>query len=287
MRLIIFSCLTLCSALSMAETHLISPEWEFSDDFEGTEDKSFWGDPAYAYYGEVCPGSDQFGKSLIFTYLKDTPAGNSWSEKRFDLPFNAVQMEFSYDLYTPSNFVRPTRNQKNFVIWSGAYGSFNANTSIASENWPVDGGSTPSVNISVDGKNFGHTMSTEKPLMMENHAGTWNRIHVFIELAKEEGDYGRVEISKDGNFLNGNNHPYAKSDSSISELSKQFEYSSRGNFLDQGYLMGWANAGFLEKTALCIDNFTMKANSTFKTTTDGPRMKDRSPVMDDNVVIEQ
>jgi hypothetical protein len=270
----------------MAETHLISPEWEFSDDFEGTEDKSFWGNPTYAYYGEVCPGNDKFGKSLVFTYLKDTPASASWSEKRFKIPLNAVQLEFSYDLYTPSNFVRPNRNHKNFYIWSGKYGLFNSNTAVASENWPIDGGSTPSIYLGVDGNNFGHTMSTKEPLMLKNHAGTWNRIHVFIELAKKEGAYGRVEISKDNNYLNGNKHPFATSDSSV-ELSKHFEYSSRGNYLDQGYLMGWSNESYLEETDFCIDNFTMKGNSTFKATTDGPRMKDRSPVMDDNVVIEQ
>ncbi|WP_028671348.1 hypothetical protein [Saccharospirillum impatiens] len=283
-HLLVSSLFFTISSLAYAETSLINPDWIFQDDFESTEDRSFWGSEAYTDFGVTCPGDNSNGKSLVFNYQADKPdAGNSWSEKRFKLPVDAVQLEMSYDLFVPTDYIRSPRNHKNFVLWSGTYGKFNANISVSSESWPTDGGATPSVYIGEDGNNYGHSLNRLRPHMYTNNSGRWQRVHVFLELATEQGDYGKFEISKDGVFINGTHHPDAKTDSST-DLSNQINYANRGNFIDQGYLMGWVNGGFDTETSFCVDNFEIKVNTSHGETTGGPNLS-YAPVLN-NVTIQ-
>ncbi|MEX1216424.1 hypothetical protein [Saccharospirillum sp.] len=271
------------AALATAETSLVDPDWTFKDDFEASEDRSFWGSEAYTEYGVSCPGTSAGGNSLIFKYQPDKPdSDNSWAEKRFQLPLDAVQIEMTYDLFVPDNYVRSPKNHKNFVLWSGTYGKFNANVSVSSESWPTDGGSSPSVYIGEDGNNYGHSLNRLRPHMYTNNQGKWQKVHVFLELATQQGDYGKFEISKDGAFINGTHHPDARTDSSV-DLANQINYASRGNFIDQGYLMGWVNGGFDTLTTFCIDNFEINATSSHGETTGGPNLS-YAPVMNDVTV---
>lgn len=280
-----FSITLLASSLVSAESRLENPDWEFKDDFEGEIDASFWKTAGHdTVYGAYCPEAPGASKALVFSYQPDDPEpGHGWAERRFDIPVNAVQLEMSYNLYVPSNYVQTSGNHKNFVLWSGTYGKSKANISVSSESWPTSsGGSSPSVYIGVDGANYGHTMVDPRPILMEDGAGEWVRVHVFLDLAKYEGDYGRFEISKNGNYLTGNMHPQAVSYAKTA-LSEQINYAENGNFIDQGYLMGWANGGFAEETNFCIDDFSMRANTAHKEVAGGP-VADQRPKLDPHSV---
>lgn len=259
-----------------SETRVTSPDWSFQDDFEGRKDSNFWTRGRSVNYGQSCPGSNKNGKSLVFDYIPGQPqSGHGWSEKRFELPVNAVQVEMSYDLFIPSNYVRAPGNHKNFVLWSGAYGKSNANISVSSESWPASGGATPSIYIGQDGSNHGHRRVRTTPLLMENNEGEWVRIHAFVNLARADGHYGTFEIFKNGEFIAGNRHPDIESFASRTPTAEHIAYAHRGNYIEQGYLLGWANGGFNERTTFCIDNFSIKANETHKPTASGPMASER------------
>lgn len=284
-KTLFFSIALLTSSVVDAESRLVDPEWEFKDDFEGERNSDFWVSVGHGTtYGAHCPEAPDASKALLFSYKPlDPEPGHGWAERRFNIPVNAVQMEMSYNLYVPLNYVQTEGNHKNFVLWSGPYGKSKANISVSSESWPTSyGGSSPSVYIGVDGANYGHAMVDPRPILMEEGAGQWIRVHVFLDLAEHEGDYGRFEISKNGNYLIGNMHPgaisYAKT-----ELREQINYAERGNFIDQGYLMGWANGGFAEETIFCIDDFSMRANTKHNEVVGGP-VADQRPRLDPHSV---
>jgi hypothetical protein len=215
-------------------------------------------------YGVPCESDPTHdGDVLYFRYMdRETFGSNhSWSEQRFRLPINARQLEISYDLFVPANYMHSSGNQKSIVVWSGNYGTSNANISIKTENWPVDHGATPSVHIGVDGTDYGHNMLSSDSRMLADGYGKWQRVHFYVELAESEGNFGRFALHKDGWFITGTHHPDVAAGYTSTPPSELISYSTRGNFIDQGYLLGWANGGFSEKTYFCIDNFSIKANS--------------------------
>lgn len=246
------------------EIHLENSEWSFQDDFEGSEDQHFWSSGHSSYYGVACSSDPQSsGKVQKFVYEKDVPEpGESWSEKRFRLPIKARQIEMTYRLYVPANYMPSPQNQKNYIFWSGDYGGSGSNMAVSSESWPASGGAKPSIYIRTGKAGMGHSMMRGGPNLYNNHQGGWQKIHIYIELAEKDGEYGIMEIHRNGVLVNGTQEQNIELGySGAPPLDKQLSYGSRGNWLDQGYLLGWAKGGFREKTVFCIDDFSIKANS--------------------------
>lgn len=261
-----------------------TPDFSFTDSFETDAKPTFWSDSTYAYRNSACPGSSTYGNSLLFKYYPDTPEKNSsFAEQRFDIP-NSVQLEISYSIYVPENYVTSTRNHKNFFLWSGAYGVSNSNISLGSESWPNSNGASPSLYIGEDGNNYGHAMNSYKENLYTNNAGQWIDVHIYAELADEEGDYGVFNISKNGYLINGTAHPNVNENYGAPDISNQVAYSSRGNYISSGYLLGWANGGFSELTEFCIDNFSIKANETIKATVGQPEVASKPILIDSSVI---
>lgn len=286
MRLIInrvfFLALLVLSPSAMCEISIENPEWYIQDDFEGSEDSKFWDAGHDAVHGASCSSDpNQRGKVLKFTYKKGVPEPNEgWSEKRFWLPMKARQIEMSYRLFVPGNYVHAPKNHKNFVFWSGKYGGLNANMSIASESWPASGGAKPSLNISEDGHNYGHSDLSGGRNMYDDRQGSWVNMHVYIELAEKEGDIGLVEIHRNGVLVAGTKDPRMKiAYTGAPPVNQQMKFSSRGNFLERGYLLGWVNGGFQETTVFCVDDFTMKANSNIRGASASSRPRTPSSVV--------
>ncbi|MBU2863957.1 hypothetical protein KO489_08910 [Reinekea forsetii] len=273
---IILSTFLVASLVNAEQSIKGNADFIIEDNFESLTESSFWTSDAWADRSVNCPGSSEYGKSLVFTYAPDRPEeGSSWSEQRFEIPLNAVQIEMEYDLFVPANYVKAPGNHKNFVFWSGTYGMAAGNLALVSESWPTDGGSTPSLSIGLDGNVYGHTMNNNDDILYVNGLGSWINVHVYIELADSEDDFGVFDISKNGNLINGTSHPNVEENWGAPVISQQVSYSSRGNFLKYGYLLGWANGGFSEVTQFCIDNFKFKANSTIKATEGVPEISYR------------
>src|SRR5690606_36314656 len=98
------------------------------------------------------------------------------------------------------------------------------------------------------------------------------RIHVYIELAKEPGDYGRIEVFSDGKLLTGTSHPDLVPRDYAPVGNKQLKYTSSGNYIDQGYLLGWMDhkKSGRETMHLGVDNFKIKVRTAVGATNNSP-----------------
>ncbi len=259
-----------------AQTILINPEWEFFDDFEGTRDYSFWdGNGVSLNYGVNRLGTDS--KVLEMIYIPNSEGhGDSWSEYDFNLGINAVQVEVSFKMFTPSNYVPIEYNHKFFYLFSGNYGNSIANIVINSEAWGNGSVALPSINPGVDQYNYGHSWNTDQIPIYEAGSGEWSTYQIFLELATDSMDYGFYEIYKDGELLvatyvpnlnnwgwSGNINPNFNGNELIKYATSTI--NNGGNFIDQGTLLGWANGdpdgGFLVDTKFLIDDLRVRANS--------------------------
>ncbi|MCF6296679.1 MAG: T9SS type A sorting domain-containing protein [Flavobacteriaceae bacterium] len=254
-----------------AQTTLVDPEWEFFDNFEGTINNSFWqGSGTYVNYGVNRP--DATSKVLEMTYIPNSEGGgDSWSEYDFNLGIDAVQVEVSFKMFTPSDYVPIENNHKLFYLYSGAYGHANANIVVNSEGWGSTSGARPSINVGVDGFNMGHSMNPAQLSVWKPNEGKWSTIHIFLSLATKAGNFGYYEIFKDGVLLTSTSLDLTKGWAHGIPANEQIYYSTSGNFIDKGTLLGWANGatggGFLVDTKFLIDDFRIRANATFGTTT--------------------
>jgi hypothetical protein len=273
---------------AVAQTKIVSPEWSFTDDFEGDLDKGFWLGGVSVDYGYDDP-TDSSNKVMKMSYRPNSEgAGDSWSEYDFSIGVNAVQVEMSWRQYIPTNYKHIERNHKVFALWSGKYGVINSNISLMTEAWGSDkyNGALPSLYIGMDGKNFGHTMNANHTPIWEDYEGRWVYIHVYAELAKEEGDYGVFEVYRNGELITGTNSTtLSKSYDSAPDGRNLIEYAERGNYLDQGTLLGWANGadsgGFENVIDFLVDDFKITANSVH-----GETINLSAPTSPKNVTID-
>lgn len=252
----------------IGQTKIVEPDWVFEDDFEGGEDGSVWGSSTRISYGVACSSDSNYSsKVLQFNYQGDPD--NSFSEKRFAFPAS-TQVEISYRFFVPANYTHkaPGGNNKLFALWSGSYGVAASNISILSEyNRSSTGqaGSHPDLYIGEDGNNYGHTSYFDQSgdrIFLEND-GAWHNMHIYVELAEQEGAYGKAEIWLDNRLILSNEWPLdVQYDAKGVPSSQQIAYSTRGNFLDQGYIFGWANSGFDEETVFCVDDFVLKTRDS-------------------------
>jgi len=251
---------------------IVAPDWTFTDGFESTADHTFWlGDGESVEYGVEDPTEPQ-NKVMKMIYTPDLlPSNDAWSEYDFRLGIDAVQIEMSWKQYIPASYHHIEKNHKVFALWSGEYGKIKANISVSSEAWGNDteGGALPSVYTGVDGNNYGHNMNSVKTKIWADGEGQWTNMHVFLELAENNNGYGRMDIYRDGQLLTStHSSTLNKSYSSAPDGIHLIPYSNRGNFIDQGTLLGWANGdegvngGFTTETVFLIDDFSIKARAS-------------------------
>jgi len=245
-------------------------DWSFYDHFSGGKNHDFWlGNGHNTDYGVTDP-TDPSNKVMAMTYIPNSEgSGDSWSEHDFKLPIQAVQIEMGWRMYIPPNYTPIENNHKVFALWSGTYGKANAHISVSSEAWGTPSGARPSVYVGVDGHNYGHAMLSTPTYIWEpqNGKGEWISIKVLLDLAEFEGDFGRLDVYKNGILLTSTHHPkLTKPYRSAPTPPSIINYSTSGNFIDQGTVLGWANGdtGFREKTIFLIDDFYIKANTTHK-----------------------
>lgn len=189
--------------------------------------------------------------SLRFHYPAAEDGKDSFSEQRFVIPNGASVLTISYDLYVPDNFYHrdqtSSENNKFLFLWSGTYGTVASHQSVGFEYWPafLAGGSRDdsvlSHHLGPDQTDWGHKTPTRVPVLSVADRGQWVNFSVYVKLSSETGKDGRIIVKKNGNTL--------------FDVQNLANYSQSGNYLDQGYLLGWSNSGFAEDTYFYVDNF--------------------------------
>ena len=265
---------------------LTNPEYVYTDNFEGARDTAFWTRIVNAGRGNhlQTPGTTGARTHLFHMNMPGTPIGvdgqdtvvsgdHTWSEAKFKIPINAVQLQISYDLFIPTNFKQGAKGFKGFAtLWSGTYGGSNADQHIIlswiGAQMGAQGGPTPMMAVGTNGFNKGGSYVKGVPKMFPNYAGRWYRVDIFVECAKGPGLAGRIDCRLDGNLIIGTHHPQLHVPTYVNQTGPQLlSYGTKRNYFSDGYIMGWLenpqSGGVKESYKIAVDNFRLAANSSF------------------------
>jgi uncharacterized protein YjdB len=232
----------------------VSAEPAFFDDFEsGAHGPSVAG---YGHGASNIPVSDEnaFGNSrysLKFVFGPDGPGEDSWSEHRFHFGEQLSAVWLEYQLFVPSNYYHRNDegpdNNKFIRLWASSGQKF----SLTLETRPqadAPGESKFRSFISESGGTAGglprgdaeYVIGPESPI----RPGQWHQIRVHWHASTDGTQHdGRAEVFVDGELVHS--------------VDRDFWNQSNQprTYVDRGYLLGWSNSGFTERTEFFIDDF--------------------------------
>ncbi|MBU6950608.1 hypothetical protein [Hahella sp. HN01] len=206
--------------------------------------------------GEVNTGQK---KSLKFLFKGVADGKDSSVEQRFRILKPQVSvLSITFDLFIPTNFTHRTQsstaNNKFLVLWSGDYGTRASLNSVAFEYWPAtvkggaEGDSVLSYHLGPGDSDWGHKIPSATPVFAAADRGKWINYRIDIKLASAPGATdGFITVKKGGDTLF--NVTGLANYSSATDIN-----GDNGNYLDQGYFLGWANSGYSADTAFYMDN---------------------------------
>lgn len=182
--------------------------------------------------------------SLQFLF-KGGPAGqDAWAEQRIALGKQYTEVWIKYNLFIPSNYYHRqdgASNNKFFAIYSAPYTSpgFQVNFSTQPAS---GGGSEVGIHFYKSGVEQSAGGYPSGALITASDLGKWQEIimHFKVPSSSTSAD-GVMELWKNGGKLIG-----------ITNLPSNG--TSGKNYMDEAYLLGWANSGFSTNTYLYIDD---------------------------------
>jgi hypothetical protein len=197
--------------------------------------------------------------SLRFRY----PALDAWSEQRFKLGGAYPEIWIRYWLRVPLNFVHENvtggaGNNKFFALWMDGYSQHGEGPTIVWNFWPQPEG----------GSYFTYSLSQE-PTGPKGHHGKYAD---FIRSPEDRGRWMQVvlyaKMSSTPTSTDGESRIWRRWQDGcdftpISEtLGRSFVAPAGGpNGWAAGYIMGWANSGYVEDTEWLLDEFTVSTSS--------------------------
>lgn len=214
-----------------------------SGDFSHTENGIRWRSIAWAYVS---------GGSLRFPYGPDAPGADSTAEARFSLPPLWPDFVATFYLFVPSNYRHrpdaPTNN-KLFALWHNEYTASGIEPQVVFE---LQRNSDDESRIRI-GSAMADACETRLPdaiqytgvpLITKADHGTWIGVGLIIHA---EYQNSHVYLFKNGQLCAGIVPEQRYSITCPAWSDKQ----SWGH----GYLMGWANSGYAERTEFQITDF--------------------------------
>lgn len=243
----------------------------FSDGFESgdlsaTQNSVKWGGRRDTAVKTTNPRTGSY--SLEFDYGPVVDNKDSFSEQRFSLGGNYPEVWIKYDLYIPANYYHRTQtgtaNNKSFVhLWGDKYDRTSDGIGAGFEIWPSGDGFgklafhqfRPAMSHMTDLKRTSRGIDPED-------LGKWMQLVIQIKA----GTIGSTEYAR-GARVNVWKTPqngtakliYSLEPSStfpawIENVENALFRPEGKNYFNTGYLLGWANSGFIVRTKLYIDN---------------------------------
>ena len=194
--------------------------------------------------------------ALRFRY----PAGEAWSEQRFDLGDAYPEIWIRYWLRVPRNFQHGAGNPSNhkfFALWMDGYSQHGKGPTIVWNFWrQADGNSRFSFSHSKDPVGAGHHGLAPDFLVSPRDRGRWMQIVLYAKMssapAKNDGEariWRRWQDEKD----------FALISETVGRGFHAPEDGPQG--WSAGYILGWANAAYAEDTEWLLDAFTVSDQS--------------------------
>ncbi len=238
----------------------------FSDGFESgdltnSDSGFYWNDhTATVTVNTSAKKSGTYGAQ--FRFGPDALGADSDAELKILFGHPMTEFSLRYFLYLPSNFVHRSdgvSNNKGICqLWSGAYGAVASNQFIGFEYWPdsaIGSGAGGSVLASRKGRDgvdlgnyYGPPDTAYSSMFRATDVGKWHQFRVYVKLASGPG-------MNDG-IIRAWRYVSDGSPSLEYEVT-DWGYCTAGNYIDQGYILGYSNSGFTDQTDIYIDDFVL------------------------------
>jgi hypothetical protein len=196
--------------------------------------------------------------SLKFTFAAGAAGDDAWSEQRFVFGKKLSEVYLQWYQYWPTGSESPTRgpkfvhrddtgpdNNKFLRLWDEEYSNYRVKLGFST--MPRGGGDS---NIITEyGTNLGGVgpfgSDSDGGGITDSRRGRWVRITVHVRLATAANNDGVIEMWVDGVKTISNTSLPLYPDNGL------------GNYLRNGYLMGWANSGFSSTSSTWIDDLVI------------------------------
>lgn len=241
----------------------------FSDDFDtgklGSSSEFSWSgtrtiSTEHSYSGQY---------AMKFTFGPDASGEDSWTEQRFSLSSSASsaprEVWIEYMLRLPENWVhryQAPANNKLFAIFAENYSNNGDIQAVFEYERESDTRSNIRV-ICMSGRGClkGNYLAY---LFDGSMRGEWIRLRFHLKA----GQNGLIEVWRNNEMV-------------YSIYDYEHYFSSGNNYWRTGYLMGWSNSGYAEKTDFFIDNFKVyKENPGWSFQTDPAGARPNPPVLE-------
>ncbi len=199
-------------------------------------------------------------KSLLIQYPVAAAGSDSFAEQYFELAPNAStapkEVWIEWYVHFPSNYVfRYTESPNNNKLWAIWAETYSHSPFVDLEYQGTSSSVNPLVNYYTvyqgSSTNRGGSFFDRRQIWSVDSdvAGEWHQIRLHLRLGDGGAtDNGVADMWFDGNrigHLRGNDSPF---------------YDTTNNYFRNGYIMGWANAGFSNTTSFYIDDFKVYAS---------------------------
>ena len=234
----------------------------FSDSFESgnllaSQNGVRWTSSAYV---DVSSNIAQSG-SRSARFRQGAPLGDgNWAELRFGGLARLNEVYVQYYLYMPNGaespsvgpkvtVLNPGGNDKFFRMWADDY---NAAPKFGASTW-AQAGNTGAIGseytyVQPDGTAWGMGQGpTPKPLVpfiIDANKGRWVQIRIRVKVSGSDNRSGVIQVWANGNLV--------VNDTNLSVYPR----GGVGNYLANGYILGWANSGFQANQVMYVDNVT-------------------------------
>jgi hypothetical protein len=193
--------------------------------------------------------------SLQFPFAGVPLGSDSFEEQRINFGKAYSEIWVKYDLYVPSNYYHRSdgaSNNKFFAAFNNDYSpGYQVNFSLA----PISGGGSK-VEVHYYRNGTEQAVTGGATVISSADLGKWHRIvmHFKVPTSLTSTD-GVQELWKNGQ--------------QIYSIKNQASNGTTGlNYIDEAYILGWANSGFNELTVMYVDDVVV--SDTPIALTDGP-----------------
>ncbi len=230
---------------------------DFSKQLNGN---AFWTSNAYT---SIQPHPTIGGQNSLEFRFVPAPTDRNWSEQRFDLGQNFNELWVQYDMLVPANYVHNgtgLNNKVGMYVWTDSYTNPTAGVAGGTEIYSDGSGLGQFDWNSFYPLNLGHIIDSERGFtprgIRSQDLNVTRRITIHVKAGIDNTSPwsgAKVEFYIDGAI------EYAISQANVENTigagtGQGYMYNSDGLFINQGYLMGAANAPFSVDTYFYLSN---------------------------------
>jgi hypothetical protein len=233
----------------------------FFDDFDGAGVKGgeWIGGIGRGGSGNVHIGPDRItgrgGGVLHLIFRGKPPRVGSMAEQRFRLDRKVTELWFEFDIYIPDNYQhRSPGNDKFFALWESAYSNQQIDQGeLFGVLWPTSsrgprhaigkpGDAYLALPGNLRGSSVNRQLATVPNFITDQERGRWNNFRLHYRLSSNAmANDGALDV-----WWNGVRR--------VSGSNRALPSVSAGRFIQHGYLLGAASAGYDADTHFRIDN---------------------------------